>query len=234
MKADTEGIENLVSSLTCKEHLLNDLQQYLAARRDQVILHRFAPPSSHILRSVCSVSHSIWHSLSLLLVQLRCIHICMTVHHTLRHAALVRMTFWNLTNSYNMNLAITCLISWAPMRVIMTWYSVWQDGTELRTYVAVVAEQVVGVSIVRAEEDIEYIRSHYNIEDFIYFNHHGRTEHAHLHHFALNPIFNHFSKHFMKEILRKSHKTSMYYPVFAPSSTSKVSCPIYHSIQSAD
>lgn len=87
---------------------------------------------------------------------------------------------------------------------------------------ALVNEQVVGVSIIRAEQDIEYIRSHYNVEDFIYYSHHSRSEHAHLHHFALNPIFNHFTKHFFKEILRKSHKTSFYYPVYPPTSTSQV------------
>jgi len=47
-------------------------------------------------------------------------------------------------------------------------------------------------------QDIEYIRSHYNVEDFIYFNHHRREEHGHLHHYALNPIFKHFSKVFLK------------------------------------
>ena len=47
-------------------------------------------------------------------------------------------------------------------------------------------------------QDIEYIRSHYNIEDFIYYNHHRRQDHGHLHHYALNPIFSHLSKHFLK------------------------------------
>lgn len=47
-------------------------------------------------------------------------------------------------------------------------------------------------------QNIEYIRSHYNIEDFIYYNHHKREDHGHLHHFALNPIFSHLSKYFIK------------------------------------
>lgn len=49
-----------------------------------------------------------------------------------------------------------------------------------------------------ALQEIEYIRSHFNIEDFIYFNHHKRDEHAHLFHFALNPVFQQYSKHFLK------------------------------------
>ncbi|CAH1791581.1 unnamed protein product [Owenia fusiformis] len=89
-----------------------------------------------------------------------------------------------------------------------------QDGTEINAFVAEVLDQIVGVAIVRREEDIEYIRSHYNIEDFIYFNHHRRDEHGHLHHFALNPVFKHYSKHFLKEILRQAHKTCLYYPLY--------------------
>ena len=69
-------------------------------------------------------------------------------------------------------------------------------------------------------QDIEYIRSHYNIEDFIYFNHHKREEHGHLHHYALNPVFTHMSKYFIKEILRQGHKTCLYYPLY-PAYTSK-------------
>lgn len=36
VKADTPNVENLVSTLTMKDNLLADLQQYLAARRDRV------------------------------------------------------------------------------------------------------------------------------------------------------------------------------------------------------
>ncbi|KAK3611320.1 hypothetical protein CHS0354_029969 [Potamilus streckersoni] len=90
------------------------------------------------------------------------------------------------------------------------------DGTELQAFVAESQKQIVGIAIIRREEDIEYLRSHYNIEDFIYFNHHKRDEHGHLHHYALNPVFSHLSKHFLKEILRLGHKTCLYYPLYPP------------------
>ncbi|OWF50418.1 cilia- and flagella-associated protein 61-like isoform X2 [Mizuhopecten yessoensis] len=91
-----------------------------------------------------------------------------------------------------------------------------EDGMEIQAFVAECQGQIVGTAVIRKEEDIEYIRSHYNIEDFIYFNHHRREEHGHLHHFALNPIFSHLSKHFIKEILRQGHKTCLYYPLYPP------------------
>lgn len=96
------------------------------------------------------------------------------------------------------------------------------DGTEIQAFVAECQRQVVGVAIVRREEDIEYIRSHYNIEDFIYYNHHRREDHGHLHHFALNPIFNHLTKHFLKEILRLSHKTCLFYPLYPVYSSKEI------------
>lgn len=58
--------------------------------------------------------------------------------------------------------------------------------------------QVVGVAMVREETDIEYLRAHYNIEAFIYYTHHRLYEHGHLLHFALNPIFQHLTRHFLK------------------------------------
>lgn len=88
------------------------------------------------------------------------------------------------------------------------------DGTEIQAFVADVLGQVVGVAILRREEDVEYVRSHYYIEDFIYYSHHAREEHGHLHHFVLNPIFASLSKHFLKEVLRLGHKTALYYPIF--------------------
>ncbi|RMX46732.1 hypothetical protein pdam_00025357, partial [Pocillopora damicornis] len=99
--------------------------------------------------------------------------------------------------------------------------STFLDGTEIQCFVAKSLDQVVGVALLRREEDIEYIRSHFNIEDFIYFNHHKRDEHGRLFHFALNPVFQQYSKHFLKEVLRLAHKSCLYYPV----------CPRYTETQ---
>ncbi len=63
-------------------------------------------------------------------------------------------------------------------------------------------------------KNIDYLRSQYNLEDFIYFNLHKRNDHIHLYHFVINPIFAFMTKIFLKEILRKINKTSIYYPIF--------------------
>ncbi|KAM6139598.1 cilia- and flagella-associated protein 61 [Phoenicopterus ruber ruber] len=107
------------------------------------------------------------------------------------------------------------------------------DGTPVQAFIAEVLDQIVGISVIRDEMDIEYIRSHYNIEDFIEFNHHQPEEHGHLYHFILNPIFHHYTKHFLKEILRLAHKSSLYYPIYPQYVEGKFQNPRAHSLTSA-
>uniref|UniRef100_A0A8B9Q937 Cilia and flagella associated protein 61 n=1 Tax=Apteryx owenii TaxID=8824 RepID=A0A8B9Q937_APTOW len=108
-----------------------------------------------------------------------------------------------------------------------------QDGTPVQAFVAEALDQIVGISVIKDEMDIEYIHSHYNIEDFMHFYHHQREEHGHLYHFVLNPIFHHYTKHFLKEILRLAHKSSLYYPVYPQYVEGKFQNPCAHSLTSA-
>ncbi|XP_073734554.1 cilia- and flagella-associated protein 61 isoform X2 [Callorhinus ursinus] len=103
------------------------------------------------------------------------------------------------------------------------------DGTPMKAFVAEVAEQIVGIAVIRDEMDVEYIRSHYNIEDFIFFSHHQREEHGHLYHFALNPVFRHYTKFFLKEILRLGYKSCLYYPVYPQIREGKLSYALNHT-----
>ncbi|NXD20754.1 CFA61 protein, partial [Spelaeornis formosus] len=107
------------------------------------------------------------------------------------------------------------------------------DGMPIQAFVAEVLDQIVGVSVTRDEMDTEYIRSHYNIEDFIHFNHHQQEEHGHLCHFVLNPVFRHYTKYFLKEILRLGHKASLYYPIYPEYVEGKFQRPCAHSLTSA-
>ncbi len=88
------------------------------------------------------------------------------------------------------------------------------NGLNVEAYVAEVMGRIVGIAIIRPEEDIEYLRSEFNIEDFILYSQHKREEHGHIHHFALIPIFSFLTKYFIREIMRKSEKTCMYYPIY--------------------
>ena len=88
------------------------------------------------------------------------------------------------------------------------------NGVDIQVYVAEILGRIVGVAVIRQEEDIEFLRSTYNIEDFILYTQHRREEHGHVNHFALMPIFSFLTKYFIREILRKSNKTSLYYPIY--------------------
>nr|XP_009671407.1 PREDICTED: uncharacterized protein C20orf26 homolog [Struthio camelus australis] len=107
------------------------------------------------------------------------------------------------------------------------------DGTPVQAFIAEVLDQIVGISVIKDEMDIEYIHSHYNIEDFTHFYHHQREEHGHLYHFVLNPIFHHYTKHFLKEMLRLAHKSSLYYPIYPQYVEGKFQNPCAHSLTSA-
>lgn len=87
-------------------------------------------------------------------------------------------------------------------------------GVDVEAYVAEVLGKVVGIGIIRLEEDIEYLKSNFSIEDFIIYNHHRREEHGHINHFALTPTFTFLTKYFLREIMRKSSKTCLYYPIY--------------------
>ncbi|KAK3516329.1 hypothetical protein QTP70_009382 [Hemibagrus guttatus] len=92
----------------------------------------------------------------------------------------------------------------------------------IQAFVAQVEGQIIGVLVIKDEQDIEYIRANYDIENFVYFSQHQREEHGRLCQFTLNPIFQHYAKHFLKEALRLTYKSCLYYCIY----------PSYHSDKS--
>ncbi|KAM6992862.1 cilia- and flagella-associated protein 61 [Tautogolabrus adspersus] len=101
------------------------------------------------------------------------------------------------------------------------------SGVTLQAFVAQVNGQVVGILIIRDEQDIEYIRARYNIESFIYFSHHRYEEHAQIRHFVLERSFQHFSKHLFKEVLRLAHRSCLYLRIYLSDHSQENSC-VHH------
>ncbi|XP_065899995.1 cilia- and flagella-associated protein 61-like isoform X2 [Dysidea avara] len=96
-----------------------------------------------------------------------------------------------------------------------------QGATPLCCVVAECIGQVVGVCVLRQEEAIQYIRAHYNIEDFVYFSCHRPEQQGHLFHLLLSPVFSSHCKYFIKEVLRHAHMTCLYYPLYQPGMSPK-------------
>ncbi|XP_056261198.1 cilia- and flagella-associated protein 61 isoform X2 [Seriola aureovittata] len=101
------------------------------------------------------------------------------------------------------------------------------DGVPLQAFVAQVDSRVVGILIIRDEQDVEYIRAHYNIENFIYFSHHSYEEHAEIRHLVLKPSFQHFTKHLFKEVLRLAHRSCLHHRLYPPYRSQEDSC-VHH------
>uniref|UniRef100_H3CZE4 Cilia and flagella associated protein 61 n=1 Tax=Tetraodon nigroviridis TaxID=99883 RepID=H3CZE4_TETNG len=98
------------------------------------------------------------------------------------------------------------------------------DGASLQALVAQVDGRVVGVLIMEDEQELEYIRGHYNIENFIYFSRHCRKEHARMRHFVLRLPFQHLTKHLLKEAFRLSHKSCLYHRMYPPQRSQEEGC----------
>lgn len=71
-------------------------------------------------------------------------------------------------------------------------------------------------------QELEYVRSHYNIENFIYFSLHSKEEHARMRHFVLRLPFQHVAKHLLKEAFRLSRKSCLYYRMYPPQHSKEV------------
>jgi len=105
------------------------------------------------------------------------------------------------------------------------------DGVKVEAYVATVRGEPVGIAVLRdARRDALLMRSHFNIEDFVLFAEHMPREHANLHHFCLNPIFNRFGKTFLREVMRQSEKTCVYHRLYTPG-TAPTDRPAYTPTQ---
>ena len=162
---DTEAVEKLVSTIDKKENILEDVSQYNIARRDTdgteiqafvaechgqwcpfVCLWSIDAP--FFFRTLCAPVY-LTQYLTVYLNQLVTIYLTQCVTVCLTHC----VTF--ILSRYLTVHLIQCVIDNLTQSV-----TVYTSG------------QVVGVAVVRREEEMEYIRSHYNIEDFIYYNHH--------------------------------------------------------------
>uniref|UniRef100_A0A673B1J1 Cilia and flagella associated protein 61 n=1 Tax=Sphaeramia orbicularis TaxID=375764 RepID=A0A673B1J1_9TELE len=80
------------------------------------------------------------------------------------------------------------------------------------------------VNCAHLPQDVEYICARYNIENYIYFSEHCYEEHARLLHFVLNALFQHFTKHVFKEVLRLAHISCLYHRTYPPELSQENSC----------
>lgn len=83
------------------------------------------------------------------------------------------------------------------------------------TFVAIMGMQIVGFAWL--EEDgvpLEALHTHFEIDALVAKTYHPKQQHAVLILYVLSPIFRARSRLFLREIMRLTKKTILYYPIF--------------------
>lgn len=103
------------------------------------------------------------------------------------------------------------------------------NAAQSSVFVVRCCEQLVGVLVVKSEDNMDYLRSHFEIEEYVRFDLHAREGFGHLYHFLLNPIFLRFAHIILAEVMRLTPLSVLLYPLFPPGSEDVVG----HSLTAA-
>lgn len=85
--------------------------------------------------------------------------------------------------------------------------------SKYQTYVAKIANTVTGVFVLSKGVNLNYYKSHFHIQDSILLPEHDARGHTRMLHSVINPIFERNTRYFLKEILRLSGKTCLYFEI---------------------
>ncbi|KAL3313239.1 DNA ligase (ATP) [Cichlidogyrus casuarinus] len=86
------------------------------------------------------------------------------------------------------------------------------------------ANELVGFAILSDEENIDWVRANYCLDDYIYFEHYDRRSHGRLLHFHLLPRFHNQDQMFLKEMMSLyCRKSIFFYNQMSPENT-LISC----------
>lgn len=99
------------------------------------------------------------------------------------------------------------------------------DSSNL-AFVARIDEEVVGAFVLAKDVNLDYYRSHFHIQDSILLNEHERKAHTRLIYSVINPIFEKSTRFMLKELMRLSANTCMYFEIH----TKTVIPTIFHEL----
>jgi len=80
-------------------------------------------------------------------------------------------------------------------------------------FVAKVMDEIIGAFVISKDVNLDYYISHFHIQDQILIAEQDRKSHARLIHSCINPIFEKATRFMLKELLRLTQKTCMYFEV---------------------
>jgi hypothetical protein len=83
------------------------------------------------------------------------------------------------------------------------------------SFVAIIENEIVGViSLTRkcsSPEDTQWLRSNYQIDKFIDYDHHRTKALAFVTDWVVNPVFSRWSRYMLREVMRDYQKTALFY-----------------------
>ena len=91
--------------------------------------------------------------------------------------------------------------------------SVVNPDTKMQTYISKIASTLTGIFVTSKDVNLKYYRSHFHIQDSILLNEHDRRGHTRIIHSVVNPIYERSTRFWLKEILRLSGKTCLYFEI---------------------
>lgn len=96
-------------------------------------------------------------------------------------------------------------------RVFLDFMAAVNENSDISAFVLLSEDRVVGLAIITDEENFEYFKSHYQTAYWIDEDHHKCDAHGFLEHLVLSPIFQRHSRFFLREILRLTDYSVLYY-----------------------
>lgn len=82
-----------------------------------------------------------------------------------------------------------------------------------QTYVAKIYGSIIGAFVVSKDVNLPYYKSHFHIQDSILLSEHDKKCHARLKFAIVNPIFERSTRVMLKEVLRLTAKTCLYFEI---------------------
>jgi hypothetical protein len=99
-------------------------------------------------------------------------------------------------------------------------------SSTLYGFVAKVQDQVIGAFVISKDVNLEYYISHFHVQDQILVAEQDRKSHTRLIHSCVNPIFEKSTRFMLKELLRLTQKTCLYFEV----ATATIIPAVFHNL----
>ena len=80
-------------------------------------------------------------------------------------------------------------------------------------FVAKVFDQIIGAFVISKDVNLEYYISHFHVQDQILIAEQDRKSHSRLIYSCVNPIFEKTTRSILKELLRLTQKTCLYFEI---------------------